>query len=138
MRHFLRSLAAEGRTVFLSSHLMSEMSLTADHLIVLGKGRIITDAPVSEVIAGSTGSRVHVRSPHASQLADLLAGPDVTVMRAESGVLEVTGLDASGIGDLAAQHSLAIHELTPMNASLEEAYMALTADAVEYRTEALR
>ncbi|GAA1754164.1 ABC transporter ATP-binding protein [Agromyces humatus] len=138
VRQFVRHLAAEGRTVFLSSHLMSEMALTADHLIVLGKGRIITDAPVADVIAGGTGLRVHVRSPHASQLADLLAGPDITVMRAEAGVLEVTGLDAPGIGDLAAQHSLAIHELTPKNASLEEAYMALTADAVEYRTEALR
>ncbi|WP_173924220.1 ABC transporter ATP-binding protein [Agromyces sp. Marseille-P2726] len=138
VRRLVRNLAAEGRTIFLSSHLMSEMALTADHLIVLGKGRLITDAPVAEVIAGGTRSRVRVRSPHASQLADLLAGPDVTVMRAESGVLEVTGLEASGIGDLAARHSLAIHELTPMNASLEEAYMALTADAVEYRTEALR
>ena len=138
VRQFVRHLASEGRTVFLSSHLMSEMAMTADHLIVLGKGRIITDAPVADVIAGGTRSRVHVRSPHASQLADLLAAPDITVMRAESGVLEVTGLDAPGIGDLAAQHSLAIHELTPMNASLEEAYMALTADAVEYRTEALR
>ncbi|MFE5671868.1 ATP-binding cassette domain-containing protein [Agromyces sp. NPDC056523] len=138
VRRLVRDLAAEGRTIFLSSHLMSEMSLTADHLIVLGKGRIITDAPVADVIAGGTRARVLVRSPRASQLADLLAGPDVTVMRAESGVLEVTGLDAPAIGDLAARHSLAIHELTPKNASLEEAYMALTADAVEYRTEALR
>ncbi|GAA1813103.1 ABC transporter ATP-binding protein [Agromyces neolithicus] len=138
VRQFVRHLASEGRTIFLSSHLMSEMAMTADHLIVLGKGRIITDAPVSDVIAGGTRSRVHVRSPHASQLADLLARPDVTVMRAEAGVLEVTGLDAAGIGDLAAQHALAIHELTPKTASLEEAYMALTADAVEYRSEAVR
>lgn len=138
VRRLVRSLAAEGRTIFLSSHLMSEMALTADHLIVLGKGRIITDAPVADVIAGGTRSRVRVRTPHASQLADLLAGPDVSVMRSEAGVLEVSGIDASGIGDLAARHALPIHELTPQNASLEEAYMALTADAVEYRTEALR
>jgi ABC-2 type transport system ATP-binding protein len=138
VRQFVRQLAAEGRTVFLSSHLMSEMALTADHLIVLGKGRIITDAPVADVIAGNTGTRVRVRSPHASQLADLLTGSDVSVMRSEAGLLEITGVEASGIGDLAAQHSLAIHELTPQIASLEEAYMALTADAVEYRTEALR
>ena len=92
----------------------------------------------AEVIRRSARTLTCVRSPHASQLADLLAGPDVSIMRAESGVLEVTGLDASGIGDLAAEHSLAIHELTTLNASLEEAYMALTADAVEYRTEALR
>jgi ABC-2 type transport system ATP-binding protein len=138
VRRLVRSLAAEGRTIFLSSHLMSEMALTADHLIVLGKGRIITDAPVADVIAGNTGTRVRVRSPHASQLADLLAGSDVSVMRSEAGLLEITGVEASGIGDLAAEHSLAIHELTTLNASLEEAYMALTADAVEYRTEALR
>ncbi|WP_136709815.1 ATP-binding cassette domain-containing protein [Agromyces sp. H66] len=138
VRRLVRSLAAEGRTIFLSSHLMSEMAQTADHLIVLGKGRIITDAPVADVIAGNTGTRVRVRSPHASQLADLLAGPDVSVMRSEAGLLEITGVEASGIGDLAAEHSLAIHELTTLNASLEEAYMALTADAVEYRTEALR
>ena len=138
VRRLVRSLAAEGRTIFLSSHLMSEMAQTADHLIVLGKGRIITDAPVTDVIAGNTGSRVRVRSPHASQLADLLAASDVSVMRSEAGLLEITGVAASGIGDLAAEHSLAIHELTTLNASLEEAYMALTADAVEYRTEALR
>jgi len=138
VRRLVRSLAAEGRTIFLSSHLMSEMAQTADHLIVLGKGRIITDAPVTDVIAGNTGSRVRVRSPHASQLADLLAASDVSVMRSEAGLLEITGVEASGIGDLAAEHSLAIHELTTLNASLEEAYMALTADAVEYRTEALR
>ncbi|WP_448004908.1 ABC transporter ATP-binding protein [Agromyces bauzanensis] len=138
VRQFVRHLASEGRTIFLSSHLMSEMALTADHLIVLGKGRIITDAPVADVIAGETRSRVRVRTPRASELADLLAGPDVSVMRSEAGVLEVTGIEASGIGDLAAEHAVPIHELTPQSASLEEAYMALTADAVEYRTEAVR
>jgi ABC-2 type transport system ATP-binding protein len=138
VRQFVRQLAAEGRTVFLSSHLMSEMAQTADHLIVLGRGQIVADAPIADVIAGGTLSRVRVRTPHASRLADLLARPDVTIMRSEAGVLEVTGIEASGIGDLAAEHRLAIHELTPQIASLEEAYMALTADAVEYRTEALR
>ena len=138
VRRLVRHLAGEGRTVFLSSHLMSEMAMTADHLIVVGKGRIITDAPVTEVIANGTSPRVQVRSPQASRLADLLAGPGVTVVRSEAGLLEVTGVEASGNGDLAAAHALAIHELTPKNASLEEAYMALTADAVEYRTEAVR
>ncbi|WP_308799619.1 ABC transporter ATP-binding protein [Agromyces silvae] len=138
VRGLVRGLAAEGRTVFLSSHLMSEMALTADHLIVLGRGRIITDAPVSDVIAGSTLQRVRVRSPHASQLADLLAAPEVAIVRSEAGLLEVSGADAASIGDLAAQHGIALHELTPQSASLEEAYMALTADAVEYRTEAVR
>jgi ABC-2 type transport system ATP-binding protein len=138
VRQFVRQLAAEGRTVFLSSHLMSEMAQTADHLIVLGRGQIVADAPIADVIAGGTRSRVRVRTPHPSQLADLLARPDVTIVRSEAGMLEVTGIEASGIGDLAAEHRLAIHELTPQIASLEEAYMALTADAVEYRTEALR
>jgi ABC-2 type transport system ATP-binding protein len=138
VRQFVRHLASEGRTIFLSSHLMSEMALTADHLIVLGRGEIIADAPVADIIAGGTRPRVLVRSPHSSQLADLLAAPDVAVVRSEAGVLEITGVEASGIGDLAAQHGLAIHELTPLSASLEEAYMALTADAVEYRTEAVR
>jgi ABC-2 type transport system ATP-binding protein len=138
VRQFVRHLAAEGRTVFLSSHLMSEMAVTADHLIVLGRGEIIADAPVADIIAGSTRPRVRVRSPHASQLADLLAAPEIAVVRSEAGVLEVTGLAASRIGDLAASHGLAIHELTPQSASLEEAYMALTADSVEYRTEAVR
>jgi ABC-2 type transport system ATP-binding protein len=138
VRQFVRQLAAEGRTVFLSSHLMSEMAQTADHLIVLGRGQIVADAPIADVIAGGTRSRVRVRTPHSSQLADLLTRPDVTIMRSEAGVLEVAGIEASGIGDLAAEHHLAIHELTPQIASLEEAYMALTADAVEYRTEAIR
>jgi ABC-2 type transport system ATP-binding protein len=138
VRQFVRHLASEGRTVFLSSHLMSEMAVTADHLIVLGRGEIIADAPVADIIAGGTRPRVRVRSPHASQLADLLAAPEVAVVRSEAGVLEITGVEASGIGDLAAAHALAIHELTPKSASLEEAYMALTADAVEYRTEAVR
>ncbi|HET6673329.1 MAG TPA: ATP-binding cassette domain-containing protein [Agromyces sp.] len=138
VRQFVRHLASEGRTIFLSSHLMSEMALTADHLIVLGRGEIIADAPVADIIAGGTRPRVLVRSPHSSQLADLLAAPEVAVVRSDAGVLEITGVAASGIGDLAAQHGLAIHELTPLSASLEEAYMALTSDAVEYRTEAVR
>jgi ABC-2 type transport system ATP-binding protein len=137
VRQFVRQLAAEGRTVFLSSHLMSEMAQTADHLIVLGRGRIVADAPIADVIASGTRARVRVRSPHASQLADLLAAPEVAVVRSEAGVLDISGVEASGIGDLAALHGLAIHELTPQSASLEEAYMALTADSVEYRTEAV-
>ncbi|MFF2369526.1 ABC transporter ATP-binding protein [Agromyces sp. NPDC058110] len=138
VRRFVRHLASEGRTVFLSSHLMSEMALTADHIIVLGRGEIIADAPVADIIAGGTRARVLVRTPHASQLADLLTAPEIAVIRSEGGALEVTGLEAAAIGDLAAQHGFAIHELTPLSASLEDAYMALTADAVEYRTEAVR
>jgi ABC-2 type transport system ATP-binding protein len=138
VRRLVKHLAAEGRTVFLSSHLMSEMALTADHLIVLGKGEIIADAPVADIIAGGTGPRVRVRSPQASRLAELIAAPEVTVSRSETGLLEITGVEAPHVGDLAAQHGVVIHELTPLSASLEEAYMDLTADAVEYRTEAVR
>ncbi len=138
VRRLVRHLASEGRTVFLSSHLMSEMAQTADHLIVLGRGRIIADAAVEEIVSAGTRARVRVRSPHASQLAELLAAPHIAIVRSEAGLLEVTGIEASGIGDLAAANGLAIHELTPQSASLEEAYLALTNDAVEYRTEAVR
>jgi ABC-2 type transport system ATP-binding protein len=138
LRLFVRKLATEGRTVFLSSHFMSEMALIADHLIVLRRGAIIADAPVADVIAEGVRPRVLVRSPHSSQLADLLVTPEVTVIRSPDGMLEVTGLEASGIGDLAALHGLAIHELTPQRASLEDAYMALTSDSVEYRTGVVR
>jgi ABC-2 type transport system ATP-binding protein len=138
VRQLVRSLAAEGRTVFLSSHLMSEMAQTADHIIVLGRGQIIADAPVADIVAGAALATVTVRSPHASQLAELLAGPDIAVLRAEHGVMQVTGLAAAQIGDLAAANGLVLHELTPQTASLEEAYMALTQDVVEYRTEARR
>ncbi|PPL14316.1 MULTISPECIES: ABC transporter ATP-binding protein [Microterricola] len=138
VRQLVRSLAAEGRTVFLSSHLMSEMAQTADHIIVLGRGQIIADAPVADIVAGASLASVTVRTPHASQLAELLSAPDVAVLRSENGLLQVTGVAAAQIGELAAAHSLVLHELTPQNASLEEAYMALTQDAVEYRTEATR
>jgi ABC-2 type transport system ATP-binding protein len=132
VRRLARELAAEGRTVFLSSHLMSEMALTADHLIVLGRGRIIADAPVAEILAASTRTAVRVRSPHAEQLARLLQGPDVTVSSLEPGVLSVTGLSATTIGDVAGVAGIHLHELTPTGASLEEAYMDLTRDDVEY------
>lgn len=138
VRRLVRHLAGEGRTVFLSSHLMSEMAVTADHLIVLGKGRIIADAPVADILAGGTGPRVRVRSPQVGDLARLVAARDVTVTQSDADRIEITGMEASHVGDLASQHGLALHELPPLNASLEEAYMNLTADAVEYRTEAVR
>lgn len=138
VRQFLRSLAAEGRTVFLSSHLMSEMALTADHLIVLGQGKVLADAPVAEIVAGGTGPRVRVRSSQAAELACLVARLEVTVHSSQPGVVEITGIDAVEVGDLAARHGIPIHELTMATASLEEAYMALTGDTVEYRTEAVR
>jgi ABC-2 type transport system ATP-binding protein len=134
VRNLVKHLAAQGRTVFLSSHLMSEMALTADHILVIGRGRIIADAPVSEIVARASGSSVRVRSPQASRLVELLAGPQVVVTSLEAGLIEVTGAQAAVIGDLAAANGVVLHELTPVAASLEDAYMSLTADAVEYHS----
>ena len=138
VREFCRYLASQGRTVFISSHLMSEMSQTADHLIVLGRGRVLADAPISEVIAGATRKLVRVRTPQAHALTARLAGPDVTITTFDDGALEVSGLDAPGIGDAAAAAGIPLHELTPVDASLEEAYLELTHDEVEYHSEVTR
>jgi ABC-2 type transport system ATP-binding protein len=132
IRNLLKRLAAEGRTVFVSSHLMSEMALTAEQLIIVGRGRLIADVSVDELTRSSRTS-VRVRSPHAALLRDLLTGPQVTVTSAEAGVLEVTGLDSDDIGRVAAQHQVTLYELVPRTASLEEAFMELTRDSVEYR-----
>ncbi|MEI4273062.1 ATP-binding cassette domain-containing protein [Klenkia sp. LSe6-5] len=135
IRTLARRLAAEGRTVFFSSHLMAEMAVTADHLVVLGRGRLVADVPTAEFLRRAGGDGVRVRSPRAAELAALLAGPDVTVESAETGVLLVRGVPAEVVGDRAAQAGIALHELTAVQASLEEAFMALTADDREYRTE---
>ncbi|HCJ47826.1 MAG TPA: multidrug ABC transporter ATP-binding protein [Microbacterium sp.] len=135
VRQFVRAQAASGRTVLLSSHLMSEMSLTADHVIVLGRGRVLADASISDLVNAWTRSAVTVRSPRAADLAQLVAGADVTVTSSESGVLDITGVTAAAVGDLAAQHGIALHELTPRSGSLEDAYLALTEGSVEYRTQ---
>ena len=134
VRHLMRNLAAEGRTVLLSSHLMREMALTAAHLIVVGRGKIIADAPVNEIISASTRSTVRVRSPRAAELATLLAQPQVTVSNVEKDVLEIVGITAAEIGETAAGAGLALHELSTLGGSLEEAYMSLTQNEVEYRT----
>ena len=136
MRTLLKGLAADGRTVFVSSHLMSEMALTADHLIVIGRGRKIADTSTSEFLSQASGNVVRVRSPRATELEALLAGPDVSVAALEPNLLEVHGLTASQIGDAAAAAGLALHELTPQQASLEEAFMDLTREDVEFRTAA--
>src|SRR5690242_14135807 len=107
MRSLLKGLAAEGRTVFVSSHLMSEMSLTADHLIVIGRGRKIADTSTSEFLSAASGNVVRVRSPEAAELSALLVGPDVTVEALEHGYLEVHGMTAAQIGDTAAANGLA-------------------------------
>jgi ABC-2 type transport system ATP-binding protein len=132
VRNLVKQLASEGRTVFLSSHLMSEMAVTADHLIVLGRGRIIADAPMATILAEASGASVLLRSPQAAHLAQLLAGPDITITSSEREALHVTGLTAVQIGETAARAGVVLHELTPGNASLEQAYMELTQDDVEY------
>jgi ABC-2 type transport system ATP-binding protein len=137
VRHLLRGLAAEGHTVFVSSHLMSEMALTADHLIVIGRGRKIADMSTEEFIRQASGGLVLVRTPQAAELDALLSGPDVTVTAAGPGLLEVRGLTAVQIGEAAAANQLVLHELTPQQASLEEAFMTLTRDDVEFKATEL-
>ncbi|MEV8017991.1 ATP-binding cassette domain-containing protein [Streptomyces sp. NPDC086554] len=134
IRTLLKSLAADGRTVFLSSHLMSEMELTADHLIVIGRGRLIADTTIRDFI--DTNSRAHtlVRSPEPEKLRALLEAKGARVGLAPDGGWQVEGPDAATIGDLARDHGLAIHELTSARSSLEEVYTALSQDAAEYRT----
>jgi len=137
MRSLLKGLAAEGRTVFVSSHLMSEMSLTADYLIVIGRGRKIADTSTAEFLSAASGSVVRVRSPQGAELRALIVGPDVTVEALEPGYLEVQGMTAAQIGDTAAANGLAIHELTPQQASLEEAFMNLTREDLEFKAAQL-
>ncbi|MEL7976790.1 ABC transporter ATP-binding protein [Isoptericola sp. F-RaC21] len=137
VRNLARYLAAEGRTVFLSSHLMSEVALTADHVIVIGRGRILADMPVQQLVDGASRHVVRVRSPQAADLADALRREGGTVAPGDDGALEVTGVDAARVGELAAAGGVVLHELTPVASTLEEAYLELTADAVEYQAEAL-
>jgi ABC-2 type transport system ATP-binding protein len=118
--------------VFVSSHLMSEMALTADHLVVIGKGRLIADTSVSEFVSGKGQARARVRSPRADDLGRALVGKGASVDAGPDGVLMVSGMTAADIGDLAAAEGLALHELTPLQASLEEVFMELTRDTVEY------
>jgi ABC-2 type transport system ATP-binding protein len=132
IRGLLKQLAAEGRTVFVSSHLMSEMALTAEHLIVIGRGRLIADAPIGEFVGKSSCHDVMVRSPRGGDLAGLLAAGGAAVTADPSGGLVVTGLDAGQIGDLAAAHGIPVHELTPRRASPEEAFMELTREHADY------
>jgi ABC-2 type transport system ATP-binding protein len=134
IRNLLKQLAAEGRTVFVSSHLMSEMALTADHLIVIGRGQLIADMSVDEFVQKASGKRVRVRSPQATRLRELVLGPQVAVSSSEPSVIEVEGLTAQQVGEIAASHAIVLHELTPVQASLEEAFMELTSDEVEFRS----
>ncbi|MFJ3383994.1 MULTISPECIES: ABC transporter ATP-binding protein [unclassified Curtobacterium] len=143
VRQLARRMAADGRTVFLSSHLMSEMAQTADRVVVLGRGRVLADAPIAEFVAGAGtagggGSRVVVRTPMPDQLFHAIGPAASAVTPREDGSFLVVGPDAAAVGTIAAQAGVVLHELTPVGASLEEAYMALTRDDVEYRSEGTR
>jgi ABC-2 type transport system ATP-binding protein len=136
IREFLKALAADGRTVLVSSHLMSEMAQTADRLIVIGRGRLIADTTTAELIDSSTRRDVLVRSPRAADLATLMQARGATVTPENDGALAVTGLDAPAIGDLAAEHGVPLHALVPRTASLEEAYLDLTGESTDFRAAA--
>ncbi len=133
IRTLLRQLASEGRTIFLSSHLMSEMAVTADHVIVVGQGRLLRDQSMAEFIAQASSAVVRVRSPQATQLAELVASHGGAVDAVEEGTLLVRDLTSDQIGIAAADASITLYELAPQEASLEEAYMALTEQSVDFR-----
>jgi ABC-2 type transport system ATP-binding protein len=135
IRNLLKGLASEGRTVFVSSHLMSEMALTAEHLIIIGRGRLVANTSVEEFVRRASKRLVRVRSPQAADLRELVLGPDVTVESSERGLLDICGLTAEQIGEAAAANGYVLHELTPIQASLEEAFMDLTRDTVEFKAD---
>ncbi|SHE24693.1 abc transporter [Actinomyces glycerinitolerans] len=132
VRETCRHLADQGRTVFISSHLMSEMAQTADHLLVIGRGRILTSGPVDEVIASATNDVVRVASPQAADLAAALNTAGIDTKAPEPGVLTTTMAPAARVGEIAAAHGIVLHELATQHASLEEAYLELTGNDVEY------
>ncbi|MGI5378272.1 ABC transporter ATP-binding protein [Streptomyces sp. CA-251387] len=132
IRNLMKSLAGQGRTVFVSSHLMSEMALTADHLVVIGQGRLLADTTMADFIERNSKSYVRIRTPQRERLLDVLHTAGITAVEAGNGTLEVDGGKAEQIGELAARHGVVLHELSPQQASLEEAFMQLTAESVEY------
>ncbi|MEU6015046.1 ABC transporter ATP-binding protein [Streptomyces sp. NPDC047515] len=139
IRNLLRSLAEQGRTVLVSSHLMSEMALTADHLIIIGRGRLLADTTVADFVATAGGASVKVVTPRTRDLRELLTGPGIEIASGPASApdeLEVRGTDAAHIGRTAAAHAIPLYELTPRTASLEQAFMDLTQESVEYRIAA--
>jgi ABC-2 type transport system ATP-binding protein len=134
VRHFLRDLAAEGRTVFVSSHLITEMSLTADHLVVIGRGSLIAETSVKDFVARSDGGGVRLVTPNPAEFQAALTRSGANVTPADDGSLSVQGMTPVEIGDLATRDRLTVHELTPVMASLEDAFMELTQDSVDYRS----
>jgi ABC-2 type transport system ATP-binding protein len=135
VRKLLQKLAEEGRTVFVSSHLMSEMALTAKHLIVIGRGRLIADTSVDSFVQRASKLSVLVRSPQAERLGELVAGPDVSVVPVQASTVEIRGLSSEQVGTIAAAHGIVLYELTAQRASLEEAFMELTHDSLEFHTD---
>jgi ABC-2 type transport system ATP-binding protein len=135
IRNLMKALAAEGRTVFVSSHLMSEMEHTADHLIVVGRGKLIADTAMSEFIARSSGAAVRVRTPSPDELVLVIAAAGGKAVASTDGTLTVQDMTADKVGDVAFDKGIRLHELTTLRASLEEAFMELTGDSVEYRAE---
>ncbi|WP_406011057.1 ATP-binding cassette domain-containing protein [Streptomyces sp. NBC_00637] len=134
VRNLLRRLADEGRAVMLSSHLMSETALIADHLVIIGRGRLLADTTVDDFTREASGGGVKVVTDEAVRLRSLLAGPDVTISSSSAEELLVTGRDAREIGAISAQHGIPLYELTPQAVSLEAAFMELTRDVVEYQS----
>ena len=135
IRNLLRALAAEGRTILVSSHLMSEMALTADDLIVIGRGRLIAQSTVAEFVQASSHNYVRLRSPMRARLVPLLQGEGASVSVDSEGAVSVTGVSSEAIGELAAANAIVLYELSEQRASLEEAFMELTGDSVEFRAE---
>ena len=135
VRNLLKHLAVQGRSIFVSSHLMSEMALTADHVVVIGRGRLIADTSIAQFISGSSQVEVLVRSPQSQTLCGLLVDAGAEVVTGAGGAWRVRGLTSARIGDLAAEHRVALHELTPQQASLEEVFMRLTQDSLEFAAE---
>jgi ABC-2 type transport system ATP-binding protein len=132
IRNLMKALAAEGRTVFVSSHLMSEMQNTADHLLVIGRGKLIADCTVDEFIRANSQQTVRVRTPQPDLLANLVAAVGGTVREDGDGAMVVSGLDQAEVGDLAYDNAVRLHELAPVHASLEQAFMELTASSVQF------
>jgi ABC-2 type transport system ATP-binding protein len=135
IRNLMKALAAEGRTVFVSSHLMSEMEHTADHLLVIGRGKLIADCTMKEFVARASGAAVRVRTPSADQLVRAVTAKGGATVQTDDGSVEVRGMSTEQVGDLAFGEGIRLHELASVRASLEEAFMELTADSVEYRAD---
>lgn len=133
-RTLMKSLANEGRTILVSSHLMSEMQATADHVIVIGKGKLVADAPIDQVVAGG-GTVVKLRSPHLPKIRPILERAGARISLEGDAIAMIIGLEANQVGEIAFQHGVEIHELAPQKQTLEDAYMKLTQDSVQFQAK---